>query len=384
MNFLSRKNPGENILVIDISSGSTAAAFAHTKVGSLPEIIAQVRTPFTGGKNQGDAMLASLHTSLTAIAGKVPLLVERGFSGSVDKAVVAFSSPWITSDLKTVIIEREQSFILDKSSIKDVMLEEKELLLSRLAEGSKQEVNVFESALTSLYLNGYESPGPVDHKIKKAEVSFILSAIDKKLLYTIENEIIKSVGIKRGAAFHSFMYIYFKVLSQAFQSLHSALLINMTHETTDVLFIRHGNAGLKATLSFGPSVIGRAIAARLGVPQEIAHSYLSLFAMGAFDRETTESIDKALTDVEERWKTEWRSMGESIPEGKDVPYSIFLVVPEGFQRLMKTFLESVFQERRMVIIGDTNTFTKELVSASSSGKKDEKITILSSFSNMLK
>ncbi|MBX4195506.1 hypothetical protein KW796_00915 [Candidatus Parcubacteria bacterium] len=389
MSFLNRKDSGENILVVDISSGSTAAALVHTDPKGTPALTSKIRTPFTTGSNPAEEypevpMLASLRTTLASIAKDIPNLSKSGYGSAVHRALVTFSSPWLRSHLKTVILAKPGGFVLDKSMLRNVISEEEVLFRERLRNDNSSQDEIFESAITNLYLNGYESEAPLSDRVEKAEVSFLLSAASRDLLRSVGSELVKSIGIRRGMATHSFMFAFFKVLSHSFQSLHSALLIDMTLEFTDVLFLRHGSSAFAATLAFGPASIAKAVAEKLGIPIQLAYSYLSLFASGVLDQATTGAIDSVFIEVEEKWISLWRQMDESIPEGSAVPYSVFLVVPSGFEKLMKTFLESVLTGRRIILLGDTNTFTRELVRASPEMLGDEKILLLSSFSNLLK
>lgn len=389
MSFLNRSDSGENTLVVDISSGSTAAALVHTHEHGLPEIVALTRTPFFLKEKPTEealeaAMISSLRATLSNISNNVRLLTSKGYHAGLSKALISFSSPWTVSHLKTVIIAKDEGFEFDDGMLKAVMGEEKELFSSRLANRSDEEYEIFESAVTNLYLNGYEAQRVSGEKVKKAEATFLISAARKNLLWKVENELIKAAGIRRGVVMASFTYAYFKVLSHAFQNLHSALLINMTAESTDLLFLRHGNSALCSTLKFGPLLIARAVAEKLSIPFEVAHSYLSVFATGSFDQETTTAIDSVLLQVEEEWRLLWRNMGENIPEGSNLPYSVFLIVPEGSEKLMKTFLESVLPGKHITVLGETNAFAKELVKAEGDKLHDEALLVLSSFSNLLK
>ncbi len=101
------------------------------------------------------------------------------------------------------------------------------------------------------------------------------------------------------------------------------------------------------------------------------------------DQATTESIDKIITEREATWKAIWEGVGKKIVDNNDVPYSIFLLTPYGFGKLMKIFLESVFPNRKIILLGDTNRFTRELVQGDTKNVEDENITILSSFSNLV-
>ncbi len=115
----------------------------------------------------------------------------------------------------------------------------------------------------------------------------------------------------------------------------------------------------------------------------IAYSYLSLFSKGMLDQQTTEAIDGVLSNKESDWSALWKKVHIKIKEENEVPYSIFLITSSGFGRLMKTFLEGIFPNRNVILVGDTNAFTRELIKKSPDMARDEKILIMASFSNFL-
>lgn len=388
MGLFFGKKKGRNTLVLDISSGSTSAAIVCTHTQDVPEIITRVRTPYfvrgePNGENLEKAMLTSLRTTLEFVLAQAPILKSRGLESRIDKGLVTLSSPWADSYLKTVHVEKEKAFIFDMEALIQTINNERDSFQKKLKENFEEEGEIFESAVMDLYLNGYSAPSPTREKVKEVEISFILSATTKDFLSKIEAEIAKSLAIRNGIVFHSFLFAFYKVLSHSFRNLHSALLINMTSEITDILFLRHGKSAINASLPFGPATIARSVAERLRIPLEIAYSYLALFAEGSLDKATTDSVDAIIVEREDQWRALWSNFGQRIQDETDVPYSIFLVVRSSFGRLMETFLQSVFPNRNIIVVGDTNTFTKELVRGDTENMGDEKILILSSFSNIL-
>lgn len=375
-------------MILDVTSGSTGAALVHHTDDGLPEIVTRVRSPFFTESNLTSdqlesAVLSSLDESLHTISSRINLLTEKGYKGHIDRAVVTLSSPWVVSHLKTVIISRQNGFVLDEKMVRSVIAEEEELFQNKLTESFEEQSEIFESVITNLYLNGYETAVPIKEKVNQAEINFLLSATTKNLLKKIEALILKTVGIKRGVIIQSFMYAFYKVVSHSFQNLHSALLINVAPEITELLFIRHGYSALSVSLPIGPAILARSVAKDFGIPIELANSYLSLYVSNSFAEPTAKKIEGTLAKVKEEWKNLWHEMGEGIPEGKDVPYSVFLIVPIGYERLMKMILENLLSDRNIILLGETNTFTKELVKAEPDLLRDEKILVLSSFSNLL-
>ena len=388
MSFWFSEKSGSNTLVIDISSGSTAAALVRTKKGSVPEIITRTRNTYTNANLENTDsleknLLVSLNTSLSYIINQLPTLKNMGYESRIDKALVTLSSPWVESDVKIVEIKEEKDFEFNNKILRSVLEEERKIFSSKLENYFEEESEIFESAVMDLYLNGYPSGETMKEKVREVEVNFILSASTKQLLRKIKDEIEKVVDLKEGIVMHSFMYVFYKVLSHSFRNLNSALLINMTSDASDVMFIRHKGLAISTALPFGPDVITEALSAKLNVPGEIAQSYLSLFADGVLDQPTTESIDHIITERENSWKIIWEGVSKKIVDNSDVPYSIFLLAPYGFGKLVKIFLESIFPDRKIILLGDTNKFTKELVKGEEKNIGDENISILSSFSNLI-
>ncbi len=384
MSFWFSGNRDSNILVVDISSGTTSVALIATSHGKVPRVLTAIESEYNFSSNGNSlspdvAMLASLKSVLEFIVGKLSTL--KGVK--VDRAVITFSSPWVDSYLKTVQISKEQEFVFDEKYMFEVISEEKSVFQNTLKESFAEESEIFEAAVMDLYVNGYPASVPKKEKVSEVEISFILSASTKDLLARVEDQIIRTLAIKKGIVMHSFMYIFYKVLSHSFSNLHSALLINMTTHITDVLFLRHNNLALNANLPFGPESIVNAVSTKLNISDEIASSYLTLFAEGALDKSTTESIDKILTENESVWRDIWSDVKGKIVQSAEVPYSIFLVTTPKFGKLMKTFLESVFPDKNIILIGDTNTFTRELVENGARESKDERILLLSSFANLI-
>lgn len=389
MILFGRKQSGKNILVVDIASDSTSAALIKTHHGGVPEILAKVRTPFTlENKNEGQmmekAMIASLHQTLDTIAKKSHLFGSKSLDAGLDKGVITLSAPWAESHMKTVVVAKDEGFIFDRGMLHLLLSEEEKTFSKSLNDSYKEESEVFEVALTGLYLNGYETPVPVKEKIKRVEVSFMASATTKDLLTKIENEIIKSVGLRSGVIMHSFMFTLYKVLSHSFHNLHTALLLSMTSETTDILLLRQGNSAISNSMPFGSSSIAVSLAEKLKIPKEIASSYLSLYGERLLDTDTSNIVEEVLNSMSQFWMKEWEKNNAGTETSEDTPYSIFLVAPSGNDKLMKLFFEKVFPKRNIILIGDTNNFTKELVKIPPNEGIDEKMLILASFSNLLK
>jgi hypothetical protein len=165
MGFLNRREEGENTLVIDIDSGSVAAALVHTHEHGLPEMLSSVRTPYSASSTEShdgveSAMFTALNSTLSSISSRLGTLRERGYGATISKVLISFSSPWATSHLKTVIVAKDEGFKLDDEMIKAIMDEEKELLTTRLRDDHHEESEMFESAVTNLYVNGYEAKHP--------------------------------------------------------------------------------------------------------------------------------------------------------------------------------------------------------------------------------
>lgn len=371
----------ENVLALHINSGSVGMALMHRGKNFPSEIIYKTRVSFRSGSNPTEkylesAMLRALSEALERVLKNAPaLLKERGLKTKANRAIIALSSPWVVSNLKTSELKQEKPFVLDSKIIREAILQAEEILKHESASKSKEENEFFESAFVGLRVNGYQTNLPIGDKVTNAQIDFILNISNKKLIHRIEEEITKSFSIEQGLSLQGFMFVYFKVLSHVFQTLHSSLLINISSEATEILFVEHNNPRLLTSLPIGPVSLARQIKDKLKIDLPLAESYLKLFISKDLDSQTMSKLEPIINTAKEEWVQAWDNKTDKFPNLAKSPYAVFLTSLPKHQGISKMFLESVLPNKNIVVLGQDNKFTSEITKSPEGEGVDENLAI---------
>src|SRR3989344_8905766 len=177
MSFFSNIfNPthAESLVLIDISAGSVAGAYAHYKDDETPSILYTRRLPIEvrEGEPHKNAMLRALEILVNALIREgAPVLARATGSGRADTILVSVDAPWQETKVRTEYFERKTPFTFTKRMVATAL--EK---TSITAEGK---VLVDESIIGTI-LNGYETREPYGKKVHRASILILTSFIDEK------------------------------------------------------------------------------------------------------------------------------------------------------------------------------------------------------------
>jgi len=376
-----KKDTSENVLVLHIDSGSVGVALMHRAKGLPSEIVYKTRVLFSAPVDSTeqpleDSMIKALSKALLRVLNNAPaILKKRGLETKVKRALVTLSSPWIVSSLNTLNIDQEKSFTLDSKLILEAIRREEEALRQKTSPQYNSKNDFFESTFVKLRVNGYKATLPALEKTKNAQIDFITNASSKELIRSIENEILKSFSVERGIFLQGFMFAYFKVLSQVFHHLHSSLLINVSNESTEMLFVEHDNLKLLTSLPLGPVPGAQWIKDKLNLPLPIAESYLELFSSGDFSPQTMIMLEPIINSMKQEWRDSWKKKTEKFPRLNNSLYAVFLTSLPKHHNVSKLFLESVLPNKNVVILGEDNKFTSEITKSPAGEAVDENLAI---------
>lgn len=371
----------ENVLALHIDSGSVGVALMHCTKDLPSEIIYKTRVPFHSGERPTEkflesAMIKALSSALEKVLkNALILLKEREFKTKVDRTIISLSSPWVVSNLKTSELKEEKRFVLDSKVIREAILQEEEIIKKESVSKSNEENEFFESAFVGLRVNGYQTNLPIKDKVNNAQIDFILNISKKKIIHRIEEEITKSFSVEEGISLQGFMFIYFKVLSHVFQTLHSSLLINITNEATEILFVEHNNPRLLTSLPMGPISLSRRIKDKLKIGLPLAESYLKLFVSGDLNSQTMSELTPIINDAKREWMEVWENKTDKFPNLAKSPYAVFLTSLPKHQSISKMFLENVLPNKNIIILGQDNKFTSEITKSPEGEAVDENLAI---------
>lgn len=298
---LFSKPDTHSVLLIDIASSSVGIGLSGIREGALPELAFTARIPFAyredfSMSNLESAMLFALREVLGVAHREGPkLLSDRGFPAAINHAIISFSSPWYASGLGS-----------DHKTFRN-----------SLEQRYSTPVEVFE-----------QSDG-------------IMSAIERRLIKKIEEEIIRTFGIKEGIGLQSFTFSFSRVINHAFQDIEPALFVDMTGHATDILSMRNNEYRSHVSMPAGTHALRR----EAPVP----------------------------------WDDFWSKFESE--HGRTAPgTNVFLVADD--YALARAHLASMLPEVRIISFGASRGFIDEMVRTTLSLTPLERLAILATYSNL--
>ena len=165
----------ESLVLIDISAGSVAGAYAHYKDGEISSLLYTRRLPIEvrNGERHELAMLRALEILGNALIKEgAPVLARATGSGRADTIFISVDAPWHETKVRTEYFERKTPFTFTKSMVATV--------LEKTNVTPEGKVLSDESIIGTI-LNGYETREPYGKKVHRAAIIILTSFIDEKI-----------------------------------------------------------------------------------------------------------------------------------------------------------------------------------------------------------
>ncbi len=376
----------ENTLLVDIASSSVAVALVHNDKGKSPEIDFTIRLPINNSPDSqagiNQKMLLTLREALTITYKEgVKILIAKKRPKNINVALIGMSSLWYTSKLITKKFEDKEGVFLTQAVQKDYLKIEIENFKKELKENYKDDSEVFEASIIGVSANGY----PVEtwsNKIAASfDITFLLSGSPKNLINSIEEEIAKIFGIKKGISIHSINSVLSRIILDSFKNIHSALLVDISGYTTDLLYIHNGTTEKEIKIPFGITTLIKNIAENLNLPKEIAESMLSLYSSGLLDDQNVKELDQVFDEAEEEWAL--TSVLVNNEQKIITPQNIFIVSDTPYALIGKAILKDIFAEKEVTILNCQSGFLKACIGKEDGIQADGHLAVLGTYSQFL-
>lgn len=386
MSFFSSSKT-ENTLLLDIGSTSVAAALTHNEKGKSPIMDFSIRLPFNkrvagDERDIENQMLITLKEVLTQTFNiGLKQISKKSRPKDIDSVLIGLSSLWYTSKLESKLIEDKNSIKLSQNKLQSLLNTEKKAFSEELKEIYINGGEIFEADILGVSANGYRIDNWLNKSATSFNVTYLLSAAPQKLIQKIEDQIIGSFGTRRGFSFNSINSLLSKLIFHSFKNIHSALLVDLSGDTTNLLFIHDGIAEKNRHLSFGISSLIRNISDNLLLPMPIAESSLVLYAKGVLNDETIKELNKVFSESEDEWAL--REALKSKDGTPQTPQNIFLVSDTPYASIAKTILQDIFPDREVIILDCQNGFLKECIQSQDGGSADGHLAVLGTYSQFL-
>lgn len=178
MGFISnlfQKKHSESVVLIDISAGSVAGAYAHYRKKETPVLLYTLRLPIElhKGEPRETSMLRSLSIlGNTLIREGAPILARHTGSGSAETILVSIDAPWQETKVRTESFERKTDFVFTKKMVSAIL--EK----TSIAPAGK---TLADESIIGTVLNGYETREPYGKSAHRISIIILTSLIEQKV-----------------------------------------------------------------------------------------------------------------------------------------------------------------------------------------------------------
>lgn len=230
---LFHKKRSEPVVLIDISAGSIAGAYAHYTEGETPTLLYARRLPIEkrAGEPPEKAMLRALEVLGSALIREgAPALARATGSGRADTVLVSVDAPWEETTVRTESFERTTPFTFTKSMVNTAL--EK---TSVTAPGKL----LADESIIGTVLNGYETREPYGKKASRAAIIVLTSLIDESVSKGIVTAL-RSIFHTGNIFSISGCSLRYQAMRTIFPHEHNALVLDAIGSLLSISLVRQG------------------------------------------------------------------------------------------------------------------------------------------------
>ncbi len=318
-------NKNKLVLVLDIGSSSTGGALLWVPKSGIPKIIMAIREPIVLQKTLDvNKFLASTIKSLQVVVGKI----YKAGMGKPEEIFCVLSSPWHVSQTRVIRLEKNTPFIFTAKLADSLIQKEIDLFEEEHTakyESAKIPVRSIELKNIKTILNGYESPKPLNQKVKEVEMTIFIGMSPEQVLKKIEETISKCFHFKN-IKFSSSTLASFAVVRDMHAHNENFLLIDIGGEVTDISMAKKNILRESVSFPLGLNFMTRGVASALHIPLSEAKSLMSLFRDGYAAPSAIKKIEPVMDKIKTEWLKNFQESLAHISNDISVPSTIYLAV----------------------------------------------------------
>ena len=199
--------------------------------------------------------------------------------GHISHAHCVLSSPWISSQARTVNQQFEKDTKITRAHIHNIIQDERMNLL----KSSSDVMMGIEEKIFDVRLNGYSIEKWENNVVRSLEVSFAISVASKRITGSILEAVKRSAAHGSKIDFHSSLLLQHMAMSSSLSIAGSYLLIHVHGELTDIVAVDNQSCVLFGSYPIGVRTIIRQLSLELNLSDSTIDSTLGLYETGQFD-----------------------------------------------------------------------------------------------------
>lgn len=342
---------GKLILLCDIGSARVAGALALICSGKQPQVLYRTESPIVFQEDLDFSrftlsMLEALNSVLENIEtqGLKHIHVSRSKKNiSIDKVLCTYASPWHLSQTKTLHHHKSDKFKVTQELIDSIIeTEGKKFAEKELAEYEESvgaEMELIEQQVTGVTLDGYTVHQPIGRETNELSFVVTVTIMAKNLKVAVANSIQKRIGTNL-IAHHSFGYVGFIALRDAFPETNNFLLIDVTGEISDVSLVQNGMLLSSSSFPLGSRSLIRSVGKSHKIKPETAKSMVR----GYIEDSGHSDVKEAIENAQHSWTMGAVDALNIMRSVAPLPKSVFCIVDEGLAPVFQDALSQAFKQ----------------------------------------
>ncbi|MFZ2205261.1 MAG: hypothetical protein WAV23_01580 [Minisyncoccia bacterium] len=357
--FSKSKEKKELTLVFDIGSTSVGAALFFLQKSGVPKIICTIREPiFLEKEVDFDRLLSLTAKSLEIVANKI-LLKKLGAPKDI---FCILSSPWYTSQTRTINLEKNTPFIFTAKLADSLTQRELSLFKEEHSiQHSNSGVQLIELKNMKTKLNGYTTSSPLGKKSKELEMTIFISMSSDVVLEKFKHAVGRYF-YPSSIKFSSLAMASFVVTRDMFINQKDFLLVDIGGEVTDISLIKNDILCESISFPLGKNFIIRKASSVLKTSLHEAKSLVSLYKDGHANEQTERKLKPVVDELKLEWLKNFQMSLGNLSNNISVPSSIFVMADQDLADFfsgtikMEQFNQYALTESKFnVVLLDTKT-----------------------------
>lgn len=266
-----------------------------------------------------------------------------GLKGDAVRTVYCtLASPWFLSQTKIVRETKETSEVFSEKALEELVQREAHAFADAFASSEyggrfHEQLELVESSVVSLSLNGYETAQPKGKRLKELEVALYFSIVGSELLKNIR-ETVQATFPRAETTFHTFPMVMYSVVRDVATIPQHFLLVDVDGEVSDFTIVKKGVAMQTITVPLGSQHFVRMLQKEAGISPETALSILGMQGMDSLSDETKAKVAPVLKKACKQWQS---SVSESIgllSEECFVPGTVIIAAEDRLQAFFSVLI----------------------------------------------
>jgi hypothetical protein len=261
-------------------------------------------------------------------------LSENKKPAKIKEVIVCFSAELYESYIKDLVIEKELDFILTKDQFEKAI--EKHADVIKAENDGKL---ILEKDVTNVAINGYSIQNPFGKKVKKLDVSFYASFVDKNLMEEIENIVSKNIHVSK-ITFKTYTLNLFNVIRRSFLNANNYVSIDIADNHTNIFVVENKALKYRKCLNIGYKDFVNKISEKCNLQPSIVVSEIKMSTSGDINQPCNLEVEKELQVQKNNWVN--LIVSEIIDkDGINIPSRVFLTANKNISNIfVKTLAET--------------------------------------------